>query len=368
MSQIRINVTSLVNNAAIRREKRNGRDVIVVPSATLPDNVIMNRMLYPAEEIEKSFMTLNRTPAPLGHPVVNGLYVSARDPDAINGFWCGAYNENVRREGGRVLMDKVIDVEVAQSLERGRELLAAIDAGDPIHTSTGLNAQRIRVNCESHDFEVRNMHFDHDAILTKEKGAATPMQGVGMLVNGQQVDVVNVSLPDSENDWIADMVVSEVERQERQNKWADLKNRVREAITSALAGVVVNSDEDETVDQKQFDELKAQVESLTAANSAEKIKEGIDSALAPIAEQLKAVTEANAQREQAEKDKLIERVVNVGLLDEETAKTLTINALTTLAEKCKPGAAAPIAGHFTANAGEDEFQDYDMNAAIDGGK
>src|SRR5690606_39194565 len=65
---VRVNVRSVANTAAIRREKRNGRDVIIVPSATLPDNVVMNGILYPAEEIAKSFKGLERTPAPLGHP------------------------------------------------------------------------------------------------------------------------------------------------------------------------------------------------------------------------------------------------------------------------------------------------------------
>jgi len=65
---------------AIRREKLNGRDVIIVPSATLPDGIVMNDILYPAEEIERSYKGLERTPAPLGHPTINGKFVSARDP------------------------------------------------------------------------------------------------------------------------------------------------------------------------------------------------------------------------------------------------------------------------------------------------
>ena len=100
---VRINVSSLANAKAVRKEKRNGRDVVIVPSATLPDNVIMNGILYPADEIGKSYMQLNRKPAPLGHPVVNGKFVSASDPEGINSTYIGAWNENVRREGGRVL-------------------------------------------------------------------------------------------------------------------------------------------------------------------------------------------------------------------------------------------------------------------------
>ena len=111
-----------------------------MPSATLPDDVVMNDILYPAAEIAKSFKTLERTPAPLGHPSVNGKFLSARDPEGLNQGWIGAWNENVRQEGGRVLLDKVIDVERANQSEGGKRVLAAIDAGDPVHTSTGLLA------------------------------------------------------------------------------------------------------------------------------------------------------------------------------------------------------------------------------------
>src|SRR5690554_2091555 len=121
MTQIRANIKTRVSNTAIRREKRNGRDVIIVPSATLPDNIIMNRIKYPADVIEAGYKTLERTPAPLGHPAIDGVYINANDPEAINGFWVGAWNENVRRENGRVLLDKVIDVARAESTDRSEE-------------------------------------------------------------------------------------------------------------------------------------------------------------------------------------------------------------------------------------------------------
>ena len=40
--------------------------MVIVPSATLPDNIIMNGIKYPSEEIEKGYKSLNRSPAPLG--------------------------------------------------------------------------------------------------------------------------------------------------------------------------------------------------------------------------------------------------------------------------------------------------------------
>jgi len=113
MAQTRVNIRATVNAAKIRRERRNGRDVIIVPSATLPDGVVMNKIRYNAPAIEKGFGSLEGTPAPLGHPNIDGQFVSASDPRGMVRGFVGAYNENVRRENGRVLIDKVIDVVYA---------------------------------------------------------------------------------------------------------------------------------------------------------------------------------------------------------------------------------------------------------------
>lgn len=143
MKQARINVRTRVNAASIRRERRAGRDVIVVPSATLPDGIVMNGVRYPAAAIEKGFGSLEGTPAPLGHPTVEGQFVSASDPRGMVRGFVGAWNENVRRESGRVLIDKVIDVEYAKQLDGGRAVLEAIEKGAPIQHRAVLHLARV---------------------------------------------------------------------------------------------------------------------------------------------------------------------------------------------------------------------------------
>ena len=111
----RVNVRVAVNAASIRREQHNGREHIVIPSFTLPDEVIMNGGLYPHDEIEKSYASLEGTLAPLGHPQVDGDYVSARQPEAINSYHIGAWNRNVKRVGNRISVEKWLDVEYAKN-------------------------------------------------------------------------------------------------------------------------------------------------------------------------------------------------------------------------------------------------------------
>lgn len=183
-----------VNKAKIRTELVNNRLHLVIPSYTLPDNVVMNGGLYPHAEIEANYKQLENTLAPLGHPVVNGKHVSAKDPEAIAAYHVGAFNRNVQRRGNRIYLEKFVDVEYAANSAKGRQLLEAVgyDAETqkltptetPIHTSVAAYvAKELTPNAEGHKWVARISVIDHDAILIGEPGAATPEQGVGLMVN-----------------------------------------------------------------------------------------------------------------------------------------------------------------------------------------
>lgn len=191
--KVQVNVTSKVNSKAIRREQHNGREHWVVPSYTLPANVVMNGGLYPASEIDQHYTGLEGTLAPLGHPQVNGQFVSAFSPEGLNVGYVGAWNKNVKKSGNRVYVEKWIDTEVAKRTDDGKRLLERLEAlekGDdvpPIHTSVAVFLEELEANDEQKAQGaswVAKIHaMDHDAILLDEVGAATPEQGVGMMVN-----------------------------------------------------------------------------------------------------------------------------------------------------------------------------------------
>lgn len=371
----RINIRSVVNRSGIREEMRNGRKVVIVPSATLPDGVVMNGIRYPAEEIEKSYKTLNRTPAPLGHPKLNGQYVSASDPEGINVGYIGAWNENVRREKGRVLLDKIIDVEVANRSEGGRRVLEAINQGKPIHTSTGLLCQLETLNDDSEaSYVARNMDFDHDAILLDEEGAATPDQGVGMMVNGKQVEVINSSLAERNDlhlDWAAEEVVRVLEQRAR----LPMIERIKAALVDMFPTertTSANQEKDDMADDKQLSDLSAKVnaveEKITKGleDVAKTVSNAIAEAMKPLIDNLAAMQANEKAKEEAEKAELVNAIVKANLLPEATAKELTLNAARELAKKAVPGKAAGLNGApVVANSDEDEFKGYSLNSVIE---
>ena len=375
--QVRVNVRSLANVKAVRKIKRNGRDLMIVPSATLPDNVVMNGIKYPAEEIEASFASLNRTPAPLGHPIINGRFVSARDPEGINIGYVGAWNENVRRENGRVYLDKVIDIEVANRSEGGKAVIAAINKGEAIHTSTGLLCTLEAAN-DGADYKhiARNMEFDHDAILIGEDGAATPEQGVGMLVNSkgeeEEIEVINSSLSEADRqlDWAVDSLARALEQRER----APMLERMKSAILDAFSGIgrdplSTNQENDMTVSKEQFDALSEKVNALSESVSAEAlgktISEAVANAVKPLTDNLAEIKANQEAKDKAELEGLVEKIVKANILDEESAKELTLNAARKLAEKAKPGKAAALNGATAIGNDNDEFDGVDLNAGME---
>ncbi|WP_422366402.1 hypothetical protein [Pelagibius sp.] len=343
----------------VRREKMNGREVIIVPSATMPDDVVMNDILYPAKEIEASFASLDRTPAPLGHPTINGKFVSARDPEGINIGWVGAFNTNVRREKGRILLDKVIDVERANQSEEGRRVLNAIEKGDPIHTSTGLLTELEAANGEvEHKFIARNMVFDHDAILLDEDGAATPEQGVGMMVNakGEEIEVINASLPDMDDlDWAVEAAVSALERRsdERKNVIERIKSAIMEAFRQApeRGTTTANRKESKDMDDKQFEELSAKVNTLSEGfdKMGETIATTVAEAVKPLVDAQAEMVANQKAKDDAELADLQAKIVKANLLDEDAAGELTLNAARALAKKAEPGKAAALNGAYSGN-------------------
>lgn len=344
--QIRVNYTRRVVNSEIRKEKRDGRDVVVVPSATLPDDIVMNNILYPAQEIEKGYKSLENTPAPLGHPQVNGNFVSARSPLGLNLGYFGAWNANVRRENGRVHIDKIIDVQRASESEMGRRVLNAIEKQEPIHTSTGvLMHLRPCANSDLAESEGYDMEFDHDAILLDERGAATPDQGVGMLVNGVSVPVQNV-YEDDELDYLGQEMMRMYERKRNVSRW----ERVKAAVLKALAM------EDESEPEKEdvmSNENTSQRDNDPVLSAIAALNIKLDDAVAKANSAFEAVEamRAEAAAETAKKrDALVNSVVEKKLLPEAEAKEApesVLNAL--LANAPKPKASPGLGGSFTPN-------------------
>ncbi|HBS8349322.1 TPA: DUF2213 domain-containing protein [Klebsiella aerogenes] len=322
MKRNRVNVLTVVNSASnITTETIDGKPHIVVRSITpVVDDIVMNRKLYPAAEIEKSYNTLERNPMPLGHPKVDGKHVSARDVRAVNEYHVGAWLQNVSHKDGKVTGDMYVNRQYAESSEKGKRLINRLDemlAGtnsEPIHISTGLLYSGIAANGESkgkkYNEIATNMMFDHVAVLLDEPGAGTPEEGVGIFVNaeGDEVEIEVVNLEESTTPYQQDPAFKTFFNQLKAFFGANSDSTQKE--TDPMKELIVNA-------------LKAKGKSVDGKTDAE-LMDAYNQMLAENADSKEETPEEKAAREKKEADdkKANEQITN----SEEMpawAKTLT---------------------------------------------
>lgn len=204
MARKRTHILSAVNAANV---SKTGSTYTIRDVCGAVDGIVMNRRYYPAEPLAAGVKSLEGKPAPAGHPRDDkGRAISAANGDALLTSYIGAVCKNARHEGGRTLVDVVVNEAQARAHPDGVKLVARLDAAitgtnsEPIHVSTGLFHDSIRTNGEiggrAYDEIVTNIRYDHLAILLNEKGAGTPDDGVGMWLNeaGEEEPVEVVTL------------------------------------------------------------------------------------------------------------------------------------------------------------------------------
>jgi hypothetical protein len=202
----RVHIRSAVNAGAV---SKNGGRYTIRGVCGAVDDIVMNGLLYPADELARGAPTLEDKPAPAGHPKnAAGQFISANSGEALLTAYAGAVCRNARHEGGRTLTDIVINEAAAKAHPDGAKLIERLEAAiagtnaEPIHVSTGLMLEAEEATGESRGKKyqaiARNLRYDHLAILLNERGAGTPEQGVGMFLNSagaeQPVEVAELSL------------------------------------------------------------------------------------------------------------------------------------------------------------------------------
>lgn len=356
------------NAGKVSRVKREGRETLILPSYAAKADTVLNNILYPKDELEASYATLDRTPAPFGHPVVNGNFIPAKDPEAMARTSIFAWNENARWDGDRIALDVVIDEARAKESENGRRVLEAIANEEPIATSTGLLCSLEPATDKPYQSIARQMEFDHVAILLDEAPAIAPDQGVGIFVNSasDKIKVINSSLDeqlDQEIEWALDSVARAVERKAQREKTRPVFERIKSAILEALGSEgrdpATNRKDADMTDKAQFDELSQRVNALTESTVT---KDDLTNALA---EAMKPLVDAQAEikanqdaKDKADHDVLVNKVVEAKIegFAKDVAEKMdaaALNALLTM-HGAQNKKAAPLSGGFAINAGDED--------------
>lgn len=341
-----------VNNNDIRTEVRDGRDYWVVPAKTMPSDCIMNGILYPKREIEDSYYTLEKTPAPNGHPQFNGEYVSAKTPEGLIDGWIGAFNENVRlvnedEDKSRVYLDIAVDVATAKQSKKGKEVLKALENKEEIHTSVGVYAFIDEPDRENDEYMgvAKYLWFDHNAILPNDIGASTPEDGTGIFVN-KQGEKTTLVVNNFKGDEYKRLTKSKnpcndkfTQDTSEDNMSENYKTEVTEVTKSVAGGVVISANTETPSLTIDYDKINEMIVNAIKANEDAKMK---------------------AKADESNED-LIKKVVATNLLDEDTAKTLSVSVLEKLLENNQPAEADNI---DTNRSDDNEAEDFDFLSPI----
>lgn len=358
------------NAGKVKRVQREGRETIILPSYAAKADTVLNNILYPRAELEASYATLNRTPAPFGHPVLNGNFAPAKDPEAMARTSIFAWNENARWDGDRIALDVVIDEARAKESENGRRVLEAIANEGPIATSTGLLCNLESATNKPYESIARGIEFDHVAILLDEAPAISPEQGVGIFVNSasDKIKVINSSLDDQldqEIEWAVDSIARAIERKEEREQNRPLLTRIKSAILEALGAEeretpATNRKDADMADQKQLDELSQRVKTLSEANEkiGETIANAVTAALKPVLDAQAEIKANQEAKDKADHAALVNKVVEAKIegLGKDVAEKMdatALNALLTM-HAAQNKKAAPLASGFMLNTEADE--------------
>lgn len=369
-------ITNAVTGDMVRKEEFQGEMHYMIRSATMPDDIVMNGILYPAEEIEKTYMTLNEVHAPIGHPVDDcGMFVSATSPFAIRNYYVGAQVVNVKRENGKVYHDTAINISAAKQSDRGKRLLDRVEAlmnGDnpkPIHTSTGvyLNKKDLDKPMTNQYGEytsvASDLYYDHNAILLDEEGAATPEQGTGMAVNhkDQEVFVHNSDPvePEEESEKSITFTYAEDDKEGFFNKLATFIKSIGFASSNheAYNGDVNNQSEGSEMTPEEFKTAFAEQATAMQAN----FETSLASAVKPLQDKIDTLEANSLNAEKAEKEAMIEK----SGLDAEIAETMSVNALKAVVAKLESADAGEFGervGELANNQGQQSYSLSDMGA------
>lgn len=190
MEPTRAYLTANYASARVRSVQRDGREWLVAPMTLIVPGVLNGSkgpLLYTLGEIKKNHDSWNHIPIVVNHPYVDGVPVSARDPDILEKFGVGhVFNALVR---GKLVAEGWFDVAKLAKVEP--DVLNSLRANRKIELSTGLFTTNVPApkgvtfNGRGYSYIAKDFRPDHLAILTHERGACSLDDGCGVLVNSQ---------------------------------------------------------------------------------------------------------------------------------------------------------------------------------------
>jgi hypothetical protein len=178
------------SNYTVRREQLNGVEHIVVPVVMMVEGVHSGShgpILHRADELGRYPESWDGIPVTIGHPIVDGQYVSANSP-AVLQDWAVGRIFNTQIADSALKAEAWLDEVALQRISD--DTLERINNGEVIEVSIGIFSDEEMTsgvwNNERYTAIARNHRPNHLALLPDEVGACSIADGCGIRVNKQE--------------------------------------------------------------------------------------------------------------------------------------------------------------------------------------
>jgi hypothetical protein len=176
--------------APTRYDEMEGRRYLVVPMIMMTVGVHSGSagpLFYPEEELAKTPVVWNHKPIVVYHPMINGVGVSACDPDIITNRKVGVIM-NTKFEGQALKAEAWLEEERLNKVDD--RIAPAIEKQEMVEVSTGVFTDHDFTegvwNGKTYPAIARNHRPDHLAILPDQIGACSIEDGAGLLRLNQE--------------------------------------------------------------------------------------------------------------------------------------------------------------------------------------
>jgi hypothetical protein len=177
-------------NYSIIKKNHQGKEHIVVPVVMMVEGVHNGShgpLFHSIAELGKFPASWNGIPVVINHPEIDGMNVSANDPDIIDQQTVGrVYNTYV--DGAKLKAEVWVSTEKLQALSA--ELLDQFEKGELVEVSLGMFTEEDSVtgdwNGETYEAIAKSHRPDHLALLPGGKGACSCADGCGIRVNSDE--------------------------------------------------------------------------------------------------------------------------------------------------------------------------------------
>lgn len=189
-----VEITGNVNTATMSVKTLSGKSYLVGP-VIMAREIVMNELLYTADDLKISVPHWNGRPIVVNHPKDDeGNFLSANDPTILEKTGIGlVFNTSVDKKA-RLKAEAWIDMEAVKNHKKVEKKIAD---GEMLEVSTGLflypEKKKGEFGGRKYKGVARNHKPDHLAILPDVKGACSVEDGAGFPRANEMLEVNELS-------------------------------------------------------------------------------------------------------------------------------------------------------------------------------